>query len=224
MGNVYIRATSADDWAQYLADPVKHWRTGYSAKTLAHCWQDANGFPVEVSEVLASSDVLRDGTPLIVIPEHKVPLPGRATASQNDIWALAKCGSQLVSIAVEGKVAEPFGDTVGDWKRKDSIGKAVRLQFLTEKLGVSNLPDTLRYQLLHRTVSALIEAARFNAKHALMLVHSFSPTQQWFTDFRSFASLYGIDAKPNQIYQVCEREGIALHLGWVCGNQEYLRR
>lgn len=224
MGNVYIQATSADDWAQYLADPVKHWRTGYSAKTLAHCWQDANGFPIEVNGALATSDAFRGAVPLIVIPEHKVPLPGRATASQNDIWVLAKSGSQLVSIAVEGKVAEPFGDTVADWKRKDSAGKAARLQFLTEKLGLANAPDTIRYQLMHRTASALIEAARFNAMHALMLVHSFSPTQKWFTDFRSFANLYGIDPKPNQIYQACERDGITLHLGWVCGNQEYLRR
>ncbi|ODV42747.1 hypothetical protein AWV79_24315 [Cupriavidus sp. UYMMa02A] len=100
----------------------------------------------------------------------------------------------------------------------------MRLQFLTKKLGLTNLPGTISYQLIHRTASALIEAARFNAAHALMLVHSFSPTQQWFPDFRSFAQLYGIDAKPNQIYQACELEGIALHLGWVCDNSEYLRR
>ena len=44
MGHIYIPAKSPGDWARLLADPVKHWRTGYSARTLACSWQNADGF------------------------------------------------------------------------------------------------------------------------------------------------------------------------------------
>jgi hypothetical protein len=35
------------------------------------------------------------------------------------------------------------------------------------------IEDT-QYQLLHRTVSAILEARKLNARNALMLIHSFS--------------------------------------------------
>jgi hypothetical protein len=42
---ICLPATAPDQWAQFLAEPVKHWRTGYSARTLAYSWQAADGFP-----------------------------------------------------------------------------------------------------------------------------------------------------------------------------------
>jgi len=52
---------------------------------------------------------------LLGIPEHQVSLPGGSTASQNDIYVLAKSSrDELISIAVEGKVSEPFGDLVSE--------------------------------------------------------------------------------------------------------------
>jgi len=33
-----------EEWQQLLARPDKHWRTGYSAKALAYCWQEAGDF------------------------------------------------------------------------------------------------------------------------------------------------------------------------------------
>nr|WP_320041960.1 hypothetical protein [uncultured Desulfobacter sp.] len=53
--------------------------------------------------------------PLFIIPEHKVPLPGGAAASQNDIWVLGKTDTHLVSFTVEGNVSEPFGPTAEEW-------------------------------------------------------------------------------------------------------------
>lgn len=50
---------------------------------------------------------------LLAFPEHKVALPGGPRPSQNDIFVLARGNNQLVSLTVEGKVLEPFGDTVG---------------------------------------------------------------------------------------------------------------
>lgn len=53
MKRIYIITDSANDWAKFLADPVKHWRPGFSARTLAHSWEDAMGFPAEVQRILA---------------------------------------------------------------------------------------------------------------------------------------------------------------------------
>ena len=47
--------TGPQDWQALLADPQKHWRTGFSARTLAHCWEAAQGLPPEVQAVFASS-------------------------------------------------------------------------------------------------------------------------------------------------------------------------
>jgi hypothetical protein len=55
--------------------------------------------------------------------------------------------------------------------------------------------DSVRYQLLHRTASAVIEAERFGARHAVMLVHSFTEENLWFDDFAEFASVFRLKAE-----------------------------
>ena len=225
MSRIYVPSKAADDWARLLAEPVKHWRAGYSARTLAHSWQEAPGFPAEVSLALSTSPSLAGAELLLAIPEHQVPLPGGGRPSQNDIWALARVGAQLASLAIEGKVAEPFGPTIGDWLEQPSSGKSTRLTFLKSELGLrSELEPSVRYQLLHRTVSAIIEAKRFGAAHAVMLVHSFSQSHQWFEDFAVFAHLLGIEPKRGAVHSAGTRGGLELHIGWVCGNPEYLNK
>ena len=138
---------------------------------------------------------------------------------------LARAGTELVSIAVEGKVKETFGPTLADWLDGGSAGKATRLAFLRNELGLpEDIPVTVRYQLLHRTASAIIEAKRFGARHAVMLVHSFSQSNLWFEDYSAFAALLGGRAEVNRITSIGERDGVYLHLGWVCGDEEYLKK
>jgi hypothetical protein len=71
-----------------------------------------------------------------------VPLPGGRRESQNDAWVLAQCDSGLVSMTVEGKVSEPFGELVGDWFANPSKGKEDRLRFLCEDKFVAKLRTT----------------------------------------------------------------------------------
>ncbi len=130
MSKFYISASNPEDWKPLLAKPDKHWRTGYSAKALAYCWQEADGFPAEVKKVFKNSciDLFQDIQMLVAFPEYTVPLkPYGSRPSQNDIFILAKGNGQLISIAVEGKVDEPFGELVADWKLHDMGGKKVRL-------------------------------------------------------------------------------------------------
>lgn len=217
---IYIPASKAEQWAQFLADPVKHWRQGYSARTLAYSWQEAAGFPAEVAEVL--SHQFPSLELLLAFPEHKVSLRGGSRASQNDIWVLARSEGQLVSIAVEGKVSESFDKTVGEWKADSSPGKVERLEYLRGLLGLPSVPDSVRYQLLHRAASAIIEAKRFNATHAVMLVHSFSKTGEWFDDYARFVELMGEAATKNGLVAVGTCSGIPLYLAWVSGKPAYL--
>src|SRR6185295_5918518 len=93
---------------------------------------------------------------LLAMPEHKVILPPRGGhPSQNDLFALARAGDgQLMAMTIEGKVSEPFGPALSEWNKELSKGKAQRLAFIQEQLGlIGELPRSIRYQLLHRTTS-----------------------------------------------------------------------
>lgn len=241
VADILIPARSADDWQQFLAKPEKHWVTGRSAKSFAHCWQAARDFPPSVRRVFKQSPypLFHQIEMLLGIPERPVPLPGQGKASFSDLFVLAKSDGDLVSIAVEGKVGEKFDVLISDWLLRDTVpeaavegtvlaappspdpgatasaaastrpkrsgpsaGKLKRLNYLCRMLDLDE-PAThdLWYQLLHRTVSALIEAERFNAPHALMLVHSFSQTHERFEDYRAFVERMGVSGavEPNQI-------------------------
>jgi len=169
-------------------------------------------------------DVFRNLKLLLALPEHKVPLPGGQRASQNDIWILARSNTELVSIAVEGKVSEPFGPSVGEWLENASDGKEKRLKYLCEQLAIANpVPSEVRYQLLHRTASAVIEANRFNAVHAMMLVHSFSSTNAWFKDYEQFLSLFDTKGAVNAITPARRCGKLLLYFAWIQGEDRYLR-
>jgi len=90
----------------------------------------------------------------------------------------------LVALAIEGKVDEPFGPTMGERRTDPSRGVAERIEWLVGRLGAGSVPDGIRYQLLHRTASALLIAQQFDAAAAVMLVHSFSPTSRWLVGVR----------------------------------------
>ena len=221
----YIPTTGAEDWKHLLADPDKQWRTGYSAKALACCWEEARGFPNSVVKVFSEAGypVFKKLLPLLALPEYQVPLPGGSRPSQNDIFILARSDIDFVTIAVEGKVNEPFGPTVADWLKNASSGKKVRLEFLQDLLGLGAQPlDEIRYQLLHRTASALIEARWYNASSAVMLVHSFSQEHAWFEDYNEFLGLFDRAAEPDSVTFVGEKGGIDLYLSWVTGEERYL--
>jgi len=129
MSKFFIPANSPEDWKQLLADPDKQWKTGYSAKSLAYCWQKTNDFPRSIKRVFGDSGIhlFQDIELLLAFPEWKVPLSGGRRASQNDIFVLAKGSNQLISIMVEGKVRESFGEVVSEWKSDKSKGKQTRL-------------------------------------------------------------------------------------------------
>ena len=224
MPPIYKPTTGPEDWKQFLAKPDLHWKSGYFAKSMAYCWEKADGLPEEIAMAIRLQwDI--EPEPLIIIPEYKVPLPGGGADSQNDAFLFCRIGEQTAAVMIEGKVDEPFGPSIGEWLKQASAGKIKRLQHLCALLGVSYPPAPhLRYQLFHRAASAIIEAERFGADLAIMIVHSFSPKRAWHEDFSAFAAELGTADKAGALPRAMSVPGRPFHLGWVAGNPEYLTR
>ena len=144
MTHFFAPADRAYDWQQLLAKPHLHWKTGYSAKAIAHSWTEAEGFPAEVADTLDNSDLpaLTHLQFLMGFPEYDVPLPGGKRPSQNDLFVLARGNDGLVAIAVEGKVSEPFDQPVGERFANPATGQSERLEYLCGLLCVSR--DSVR--------------------------------------------------------------------------------
>ncbi len=202
----------------FLADPEKQWRRGYSAMAAALAWEAANGLPQEIAALIGGSPEL-----LLAIPEHKVALPGGSRESQCDVFALVKTAEGTMAVAVEAKVNEPFGPTVGEWLKNASAGKVERLRFICDLLGLE-VPqsDGLRYQLFHRTAAAILEAHRFKTDCAAMIVQSFSQEKRWYEDFEAFVDLFGLQVEPGKSARIELPSGVPLILGWAVGSAAYL--
>lgn len=219
---ILVPSKGPEAWQPLLAKPKVQWKVGASARTLAHSWEHEGDLPLEIRRALEST--FEDVELLLAVPEWRVPLRGGSTPSQSDVWALCGTASGLASVAVEGKVDEPFGPTVGTWLRDASPGKQERLAHLSGLLGLA--PPSLasvRYQFLHRTASALLEAERFRAAHAAMVVQSFHPDDAHFDDFLTFAKALGTSPLKGQLAPVPGRGPITLHIGWVQGDRTFLR-
>jgi len=216
---ILVPTSGLDDWKRLLADPETQWREGFSAHALATRWQSAGGFPPEIVSLLASQPAFVGVQMLLGIPEHKVPLPGGARASQTDLWVLGRTPENLVSIAVEGKVRESFGPTLQDWMLDQSEGKATRWKSLCDLLGLSvDCDRSLRYQLVHRAASAVLEAKRFVARKAVLVVHSFSAQQDGFADFQAFSRQFGAPLlHPGELAPAGVVSDVELFLGWAQG-------
>lgn len=213
------------DWQALLADPQKHWRTGFSARTLAHCWEAAQGLPPEVQAVFASSNepLLADFTPIIAVPEFKVPLPGGDRPSQNDLFLLGRSKAGPVSVMVEGKVSESFGPTIAEWRKDASVGKEERFSLLLRTVGLTSAPDSVsRYQLFHRAASAVLEGERYRAVAAVMLVHSFSQERACWSDYEAFLRLFEVRAEVGTIQRLPGAQRVPLFAAWIVGDCKFL--
>jgi len=224
MRRIVVPTSGARDWRRFLADPETQWRRGASALELAVSWERAQsterGLPVQVASALDLNTSFAGSQLLLALPEHRVPLKGRGRASQTDLWALLRIGNEYISMAVEGKAGEPFGGTLNEWLIDASDGKRERLESLCETLQMAQpAAGELRYQLMHRTASAILEAQRFGARSAVMLVQSFrvqarNDAQSW-DDFGAFCASLGATAARGQLVQAQRTGSERLFLGWV---------
>lgn len=227
-----VSIREADDVIPALAKGIRHWKAGYSAMELASAWLAGPAVPQRVQSWLSATEEYRGAELLEGWFERSTDLPGRGAPSQTDLLLLLRSGDDAAVVAVEGKVSEPFGPLVGDWlkdrgendpsdRQQTPSNRGTRLSGLCELLGLDQgLAKALRYQLLHRTCAAILEAKRFRARYATMLVHSFSgigaAEPASFSDFSQFGSALGFsDVALDVPSGRRDIGGVSLRLGWV---------
>ncbi|WP_291157193.1 DUF6946 family protein [Gemmatimonas sp. UBA7669] len=210
------------DWRRLLANPATQWRQTKSAFEAAVAWEAARGsergIPPAVAATLDAEPIFSGASLLLGIPEHQVELEGGGHASQTDFWALFATKSGVVSVAVEAKAGEPFDRPVAEWlaDASEKSGKPARLAQLCNILEISRQDtESLRYQLMHRPVAAILEAVRFQVPRALFLVHAFGDNDASLGDYQRWARYLGVEADANRVHHVGLRFGIDFWIGWV---------
>jgi hypothetical protein len=123
-------------------------------------------------------------------------------------------------LTIEAKAGEVFGELVKDWLPKQGVrsGKPERLSAIQGLLGIADADVSgIRYQLLHRTASALKEAERFRATKAIMLVQSFDRVadEQSWKDFIQFGEILGAKVGEGSLAKVNASTRVPLLIGWV---------
>ena len=193
-GRLHVPLSRPEDVIPHLG-AAHHWKEGRSAKSLVDQWWAARGLPQSVSNLLDQSGIWRRAGLIDAFVERRTDLEdGRATASQTDLLAIVAIESGLGVIGIEAKVDEGFDKTVDEWLADASPGKTARLAKLCALFDLSpNSVGELRYQLFHRTAAAIIEARRYRAGHAAMVVQSWSSKLDGFEDYSRFFHALGID-------------------------------
>jgi hypothetical protein len=162
------------------------------------------------------------GEPLLIfaVAEHKVDLPGGNAASQCDVWAVLKTTAGMLSLTVEAKASEPFGDEIlENWlvagKSKESISnREKRFEYVNAHLPHSPSFLQVRYQILHRCAASVMEAKRFGFQQAAFVVQAFNTPDQSFQDYAAFCNALGIPAARGEMATTAV-DGISLGVGWA---------
>jgi hypothetical protein len=209
----------AEDVIPFLAMP-SHWREGRSAYETAHSWFDCAGsLPPAIAGLLATDAALAGARLVRATFEKQTRLDDFGRPSQTDVLAEVVTPSGPATLAVEAKVDETFGPTVAEWSIDASAGKRARLAGLVARLGLSlDTVANLRYQLLHRSVAALIEAEANGIADAVLVVQSFSTPEirAGFADFQTFTKAMGAPVEePGRLSPAVERDGVKLRFGWA---------
>lgn len=205
--------TNPEEVAPFLKKKDQ-WKKGRSAYELAHKWMDADGIPDQVLKLLNTKN-FRNSTLIEAYFERETKMPGRGAGSNTDLLAICEASGIRFVMGVEGKVDEEFGCLVSKYKVKPNRQK--RFKGIVDVLGGDyNSIGNLRYQLLHRTASAVIEARQFGVSKAIMLVHSFDPHNALFEDFKAFASWLNINySRRGVLSDPVHLLDVDLFLGWV---------
>lgn len=224
MKRIFVPTESGTDWQRLLAQPLRHWKKGASAMTTAASWEGADGaLPPEIATVLNRSQAapLAQLQLLAAMPEWKVALRGGDTASATDVLAICRNEDGLCILGVEAKVLEDFGPLLAEKREAASEKQAIRLAYLHSLLQVQHFSDGVRYQLLHRTASALLTARDFHATTAVMLVHAFDSPSDRRGDFERFATELGAQRIDPNVFWVPGFDKPALYLVWCDGDPAF---
>lgn len=165
--------------------------------------------PAEVAELLASHNLTRGAVIEEAWPELKTPLPYPGEGRNHDLVAIGKVGDTRLLLAVEGKVDETMGPTIGTYWRKSKrtygsrawrrIDALLAAAFGSDTDALRDPWQGLPYQMLTALVGTAIEAANRSCAIGVLCVHEFvteSATAKKLAlnsaDFRNFVEACGL--------------------------------
>lgn len=180
--------TKWDEWTRPKRD--YQWKPGRSAMELAKAWfrEDRPAIPAELLSLFAKHRRLEQLDILYGIPELVTPLPERGEGRNHDLCLYGKTHQENVTVCIEAKADEPFGDfTVGEyWSRglKRRVGgvrtrvpeRVKALLSMVNGTGSSPLQSpwaNVRYQLLTAICGTILEAQKDLSSLGLFIVHEF---------------------------------------------------
>jgi len=157
---------------------------------LARAWFRAGrlAVPQELSELLSSSPRLELLEFERAVPELVTGLPERGEGRNHDLWLLGRTPQEQVTVCVEAKADEPFGDkSIGEYLRyalqRRTNGETTRAPERIEALfrmvdtASPSLMETpwaeIPYQLLTAICGTAIQARSDQSRLAVLVVHVF---------------------------------------------------
>jgi hypothetical protein len=203
IARLHLPLIEPEDVVRHLGHQERHWKAGRSA-------------PRSIRSILQAHPTFRSAELIDGFLERQVDLGSAGRPSQTDLLAVIGLEKRIAIVAIEGKAGEPFGELVSNWL-DGSETKSRRLDALCRTLGLSvEQARPLRYQLLHRTASAIYEAKRYRTDLAGMLVHNFGAEQSGYLDFCNFVRALGAEeSKAGVLCGPLASDGVSLYFGWV---------
>jgi hypothetical protein len=177
--------TSIDGWTR----PKRQyqWKPGRSAMELAASWfrSGACACPSELAALLDSHRLTRDWQFVDGCPELVTALPQRGEGRNHDLWLKGSSAGGPLTVCIEAKVDEPFGNRIGEsvdaaLRQNAHSGLPARARALLHLLtGMDVAPEAapwrdLRYQLLTACAGTAIQASFDHSQLGVFVVQEFT--------------------------------------------------
>jgi hypothetical protein len=213
---LHLPLVEPEDVIRHLGHQERHWKAGRSAHALTHVWSRGQTLPPAIRAIFESQEDFKSAELIDGFLERQVDIGSEGRPSQTDLLAIVGLKNRIAVVAIEAKAGEPFGALVSQWL-DGSETKRRRLEVLCQMLDLSaEQAMPLRYQLLHRTASAIFEARRYRTTLACMIVHDFSADRAGYVDFCAFADAIGARGiRSGVLSGALAKGGVSLHLGWA---------
>jgi len=225
MSRLCVETRGICNWRDRLASPETQWRRGYSAFETAVSWELADrtcGLPGSIARLFRAS-ALGEPELGLAVAEHKVTLAGRGGDSQCDVWALVKTPAGLVSLSVEAKAQEGFGNghqPLSGWlasgdSARSAENRSRRWRDLSKHLPLPvGTYEDVAFQLLHRCGAAVLEANRLGLNHAAFVVQAFKAPETSFEAYCRLGAAIGVPLERNA-FASTKVGNVSLVIGWA---------
>ena len=227
MSRLLVETRGPCSWRDRLTNPGLHWKRSCSAFETAISWETASrsssGLPAPIEQLLANGG-FESPVLLLAVAEHQVDLPGGRAASQSDVWAMINTAAGVMSLTVEAKARETFGDEhLETWligtSEQSAINRKARWEYVRAHLPVADSYLCVRYQILHRCAAAVIEAKRLRCPNAAFVVQAFETPGKGkpdvnFAEYEAFSAALKLPASRGSL-STTSIDGISLSIGWI---------